>query len=192
MRRVRIFGLSTLAITISFAGLSGGSPAMGQQRAVGAPERANPSPDRSRIAVGQSTRAVDAFLKMGDIKGESEASAHEGWFEVTAWTLDGSGPNDRTTLSRRQSAGTITLALDRSNPVLTEACNGGRSLGTVILHLRSSDTPSAYDEYRLEESSIRTCRRSSTGTGNSVTLTFTRLEAIPAAGNPDRPVIIGR
>lgn len=188
MRRIRVFVLATMAITLSHAVLSSGSPAMARQRT--APDRTSPSPDRARIATPQSTRAIDAFLKMGDVKGESTASAHEDWFEVTAWSFEGSG--DPAALSRRQSAGAITVQLERSNPALTEACTGGRSLGTVILHLRSGENPAAYDEYRLEQSSIRACGRMSAGSGGSVTLAFTRLKAEPAAGNPDRPVVIGR
>jgi type VI protein secretion system component Hcp len=129
---------------------------------------------------------------MGDIKGESTAGAHEGWFEVTTWSFEGSGSDDPAALSRRQSAGAITVQLERSNPVLTEACTGGRSLGTVILHLRSGENPTAYDEYRLQQSGIRACGRMADGRGGSVTLTFTRVETTPAAGNPDRPVVIGR
>lgn len=84
--------------------------------------------------------AVDVFLKLGDIKGESTDSKHTGEIDVLSWSW---GVSQTGTMAHGGGGGigkasfsdlNIMHALDKSSPVLMKACATGEHIkeGTLI------------------------------------------------------------
>jgi type VI secretion system secreted protein Hcp len=75
--------------------------------------------------------AVDVFLKIGDIKGESKDSKHEGEIDVLSWSW-GVSQSGSMSLGGGGGAGKANFsdlnfmhALDKASPVLMKACAMG-------------------------------------------------------------------
>ena len=84
--------------------------------------------------------AVDVFLKLGDIKGESTDSKHTGEIDVLSWSW---GVSQSGTMAHGGGGGigkasfsdlNIMHALDKASPVLMKACATGEHIkeGTLI------------------------------------------------------------
>ena len=84
--------------------------------------------------------AVDVFLKLGDIKGESTDSKHPGEIDVLSWSW---GVSQTGTMAHGGGGGigkasfndlNIMHALDKASPVLMKACATGEHIkeGTLI------------------------------------------------------------
>jgi type VI secretion system secreted protein Hcp len=75
--------------------------------------------------------AVDVFLKIGDVKGESKDSKHEGEIDVLSWSWGvsntGSGALGGGHGAGKANFGDLSFmhALDKSSPVLMKACAMG-------------------------------------------------------------------
>lgn len=87
--------------------------------------------------------AFDAFIKIGEIEGESTDEQHRGWIEVTAYGL-GIKQKISTTTSSAGGASAqradfrelvIKKQLDLSSPGLARACADGTHIDEVILEL---------------------------------------------------------
>ena len=84
--------------------------------------------------------AVDVFLKLGDIKGESKDSKHEGEIDVLSWSW---GVSQSGSMSAGGGGGagkanfsdlSFMHALDKASPVLMKSCATGEHIkeGTLI------------------------------------------------------------
>ena len=84
--------------------------------------------------------SVDAFLKLGDIKGESKDSKHAGEIDVLSWSL---GVSQTGTMGHGGGGGagkanftdvSIMHALDKASPVLMAKCATGEHIkeGTLV------------------------------------------------------------
>ena len=84
--------------------------------------------------------SVDAFLKLGDIKGESKDSKHPGEIDVLSWSL---GVSQTGTMGHGGGGGagkanftdvSIMHALDKASPVLMAKCATGEHIkeGTLV------------------------------------------------------------
>jgi type VI secretion system secreted protein Hcp len=163
---------------------------------VSAQARANPD-DRAqaRVPAAPAASAVQGYLKIDGIDGESTARGHENWIEIESFSAGGARASAGQAVLTSQGPGSITLVarLAKSSPKLTEACTQGRSLGRVILHLRAADG-ARYDEYVLDETAVSACSQGSSSDrpSENITLNFGKVESPAPGGNPDRPVVIGR
>src|SRR5690606_34763236 len=102
--------------------------------------------------------AVDAFLKLGDIKGEAQAEGHEEEIEVLSWSW---GMTQLGTTHRGTGGGagkvevndlSIVHYLDAASPNLVRACCTGKHIPEAILTLRKAgETPLDYLIIKLED-----------------------------------------
>jgi len=113
--------------------------------------------------------AVDAFLKLEGVKGESVDKAHKEEIDVLSW---GWGMNQLGTAHRGTGGGagkvavndlTITKYVDRSTPTLIQACCTGEHYPTATLSFRKAGgEPLDYFIIKLEDVIV-----SSVNTGGS-------------------------
>jgi type VI secretion system secreted protein Hcp len=95
--------------------------------------------------------ATDMFLKLDDIKGESNDSKHKGEIEVVSWSWGAAqlgsshGGGGSGTGKVQISDLTITKFVDRSTPVLFQMCASGKAIKTGVLTCRKAGgTPLEY------------------------------------------------
>ncbi len=95
--------------------------------------------------------AVDYFLKIEGIKGESEDIAHRDWIEVESWSWGLSQPGIRMAVGVGAGSGagraafkplSIQKRLDKSSPALFRNCASARRLPSAILELVERSTES--------------------------------------------------
>jgi type VI secretion system secreted protein Hcp len=175
-----------LAIVVCTSLLTPAALAQVRARGQAAPQIAATPPE---------SRAVDMYLKVDGIDGESDANDHRDWIEVTSWSWGNSSSSARQQAPVGNGQGTLTLVrkLDKASPKLSDACTSGRSLGQVVIHVRASGD--RFDEYVIDDTRVRSCTESPGGDqpAESLTLNFSRVGSSTApGGNPDRPVVVGR
>jgi type VI secretion system secreted protein Hcp len=88
--------------------------------------------------------AVDAFLKIGDLKGESVAKGFEGQIELLSWSwgMSQSGTTHRGTGGGAGKVNVQDLSIakyvDTSSPNLVLACCNGKHFPEAVLTLRKA------------------------------------------------------
>ncbi|GAB3441623.1 type VI secretion system tube protein Hcp [Massilia solisilvae] len=105
--------------------------------------------------------AIDAYLQIDGIKGESADSAHQGWIELTSalWgviqprsvTLSTGGGH--TSERCEHQALTVTKLADLASPILMQHCSMGKTIPKVKLEVMRADgqgNPVRYYEVELE------------------------------------------
>jgi len=105
--------------------------------------------------------AVDMFLKLGSIKGESVDDKHKGEIEVLSWhwgaTQTGtthSGPGGGAGKANFQDL-TITKYLDSSSPILLDHLARGKHVAEALLTVRKSGgKPLEYLKLKLQDTII--------------------------------------
>jgi type VI secretion system secreted protein Hcp len=113
--------------------------------------------------------AVDMFIKIGDIKGESTDDKHKGEIDVLSWSLgatqsgtSGSGGGGGAGKVQVQDL-TFTKYIDKATPTLFKYCCSGEHIGPVLLTVRKAGgTALEYLKISLEEAIV-----SSISTGGS-------------------------
>ena len=98
--------------------------------------------------------AMDMFLKVGDIKGESEDgdSKHNGTFDILAWSW---GVSNSGTAHVGGGAGagkanfqdiSVTKWVDKASPILMKYCSSGKQFKEGVLTVRKAggDNPLEY------------------------------------------------
>jgi type VI secretion system secreted protein Hcp len=113
--------------------------------------------------------AVDMFLKLDGIKGESQDDTHADEIDVLAWSW-GCSQSGSTHMGKGGGAGkanfqdlSITKYVDKSSPNLLMAVAKGKHIKTATLTIRKAgDTPLEYLIYDLEDIIV-----SSVSTGGS-------------------------
>src|SRR6185503_5261492 len=88
--------------------------------------------------------AVDMFIKIGDIKGESVDDKHKGEIDVLSWSW-GASQTGSAGIGGGGGAGkvqiqdlTITKYIDKASPTLFTMCCSGKHLGTANLTVRKA------------------------------------------------------
>ena len=105
--------------------------------------------------------AVDMFLKLDDIKGDSLDTTHKGEIDVTSWNWGVSqgggahaGPGSGTGKSQVADL-VITKKVDRSSPLLFTMSCGGTPITTGLLTLRKAGgTPLEYIKITMTQALI--------------------------------------
>jgi type VI secretion system secreted protein Hcp len=105
--------------------------------------------------------ALDAYLQIGDIKGESTDDKHKGWIEVSHvdWSVNqpraasvstaGGHTNGKADLSEV----TFTKLADLSSPILFQHCAMGKTIPKAVLEFYRADgegKPICYFKLELE------------------------------------------
>jgi type VI secretion system secreted protein Hcp len=158
------------------------------------------------LVAQHASGAFDAYLKIGDIQGESTDAKHPGWIELDSvqWGV-GRGISSAVGGNREASAPsiselTLTKRLDKSSPsIFLNAVGGSPTIATVTLELVHPATQVVF--YRITLSNVLVSGQSqSVASGadvpmESVSLNFTKIKmeyffqdakgvttAIPAVG----------
>jgi type VI secretion system secreted protein Hcp len=103
--------------------------------------------------------ALDAFLKIDGIPGESSDEAHKGWIEVLGYSLSITQPTDVATgaaTGRCQfSALSIQKVVDKASTLLARAICGNQIIKEVKLELcRATAKKDKYLEYTLSNGRV--------------------------------------
>jgi type VI secretion system secreted protein Hcp len=140
------------------------------------------------VCPAAATAATDMFLKLGDIKGESQDAKHKGEIDVLAWSW---GESDHTGSARRNRNGlaapdciqdlSLTKFIDRATPDIILDAVLGRNIPQGTLTLRKAG--GEQQEYLvLTLSDITISSYSTGGSGGedrlteNLTLHFLRME----------------
>jgi type VI secretion system secreted protein Hcp len=135
-----------------------------------------------------ASAATDMFLKLGDIKGESQDAKHKGEIDVLAWSW---GESDHTGSARRSRNGlaapdciqdlSLTKFIDRATPDIILDAVLGRDIPQAVLTLRKAG--GEQQEYLvLTLSDVTISSYSTGGSGGedrlteNLTLHFLRME----------------
>ena len=102
--------------------------------------------------------AVDMFMKIGDVKGESGDSTHKGEIDVLAWSW-GMSQSGTTHGGSGGGAGKVnvqdlsfTKHIDKSSPILVMTCCNGKHHKDATLTIRKAgETPLEYLIIKMEE-----------------------------------------
>ncbi len=147
--------------------------------------------------------AVDMFIKMDDLKGESVDKTHKGEIQVLAWSW-GMSQSGTTHVGGGGGAGKVSVQdisftkyIDSSSPVLMQSCCSGKHFKTATLVVRKAgDKPLEYLKIKLTEILITAVSTGGSGGEDrlteNVTLNFAafNLDYIPqkADGSGDAAV----
>jgi len=140
--------------------------------------------------------AVDMFLKLGDIKGESKDSKHKEEIDVLAWSW-GMSQSGTTHLGTGGGAGkvnvqdiSLTKYVDKASHILQGACCKGTHFGEALLTVRKAgDKPLEYIKVTMTDVLITAV--SSGGSGGedrlteNVTLNFAKFKYEYTPQKPD-------
>jgi type VI secretion system secreted protein Hcp len=105
--------------------------------------------------------AIDVYLQIDGIKGESQDSAHQGWIELTSAQLGVEQPKSATastggghTAERCEHRNiAVTKLADLSSPILMQTCSAGKTIPKAKLEFMRADSdgkPIKYYEVELE------------------------------------------
>lgn len=105
--------------------------------------------------------AIDVYLQIDGIKGESSDSAHTGWIEVTSAQLGVTQPKSATSSTAgghtaercEHSSIALTKLADLSTPILMQTCSAGRTIPKARLEFMRADSQGErlkYYEIELE------------------------------------------
>jgi type VI secretion system secreted protein Hcp len=131
--------------------------------------------------------AVDMFLKINGISGESKDSSHKGEIDVLAWSW-GASNSGSTHIGGGGGSGkvnvqdiSITKYIDLSSTSLLQACSKGTHIQDAILTIRKAgDTPLEYLVINLSEVMITSISTGGSGGEDrlteNVTLNFAKFK----------------
>lgn len=145
-------------------------------------------PPTMALVAQHASGAFDAFIKIGDIKGESTDAKHAEWIELKSVQWDvkreissPSGGTEREGSTPKVSELTLTKLLDRSSPSLfLNAVGGSSPIPSVILELTNTSTNGVF--YRLTLTDVMISSQQQTATDGedkpreTITLNFTKIK----------------
>lgn len=124
--------------------------------------------------------AVDMFLKIDDIKGDSVDDKHKGEIEVLSWSW-GVTQTGTTHSGTGGGAGkanvqdvTVTKYLDRASPILLKHCLSGKHLKEAALVVRKAggDKPLEYLTVKMKEAIVSSIQAGGSGSDERLTETL--------------------
>ena len=153
----------------------------------------------SRIYAGTHS---DFFVKIGDIKGESNDAKHKGEIDVFSWSFGAAQPGASAIAGHGAGVGKvqfrdfhITKYVDASTPKLMLACASGQHFPDLTFTARrAGGTQAEYLKIKLTNvliSSFSTNSESAVQTNkatlplDTITLNFAKIEVNYKAQNPD-------
>lgn len=127
--------LSPFSWIVVSAALMTASPAWSQAVARDKPDSATRKISKVDAITIKQSAASSAYLKIGDIKGESTDDKHKDEIEILSWSWGTSEAAARSGLPSGPGALTITKAVDKSSPKLMEASVSGRKIELMTVTL---------------------------------------------------------
>lgn len=144
------------------------------------------------------TSPAPAFMKLGDIKGESTEAGHEEEIDIheVLWGVIRDRGSNAPTLNELK----FSKPVDKSSPKLMEACANGQHIAQAVLTLRKPGRGSDYYKVTLEDVLISSYQTSGSSSDvvphEELSLNYTKItfEFIPQddTGAPTGPSVIGR
>lgn len=150
--------------------------------------------------------AVDMFIKIGDLKGESVDDKHKGEIDVLAWSW-GMSQSGNTHVAAGGGAGKVnvqdlsfTKHLDKASPNLMQYCCNGKHFADALLTVRKAgENPLEYLKITLKDLIIAAVTTGGSGSEDrlteNVTLNFAefKVEYTPQKkdGSGDAAVTVG-
>lgn len=102
---------------------------------------------------------MPAFMKLGDIKGESQAKGFEDWFEILS--MSNGASNDNRKLQFQDF--NVTKATGKGTPPIYLACCSGQVFpDAIIVFTREADLEHIM-EYRLQQARVTSIQHSGSG-----------------------------
>lgn len=153
--------------------------------------------------------ASDAYIKIGDIKGESTDSNHSDWIEIESFQSGlaqmggggGSGTGFQTAGRVDISDLTFTKEMDKATPKLIEACCKATPIPKVEIHfVAAADNPHQYMKYELKDAIVSSVSHSAAMGGGqrpseSFSLRFSEIKweytGVDDAGKAETPIRTG-
>ncbi|QBQ98970.1 Hcp family type VI secretion system effector [Paraburkholderia pallida] len=115
--------------------------------------------------------AVDIFIKIGDVKGESQDKSHKEEIDVLAWSW-GMSQSGTMHMGTGGGAGKVnvqdlsfTKYVDKSTPVLMGACAKGSHYDTAILTVRKAGGDNPLEYFKVTFSGVLISSISEGGSG---------------------------
>lgn len=130
--------------------------------------------------------AVDMFLKLGDIKGESQAVGHTDEIQILSWSwgcsqtgTTHSGTGGGTGTASVQDL-TITKYVDKSSPTIVQFCCQGVHMPQAVLTLRKAGGKNPVEYLKITLNEVLVSRHSVGSSGGdqvseTVTLNFAQF-----------------
>lgn len=131
--------------------------------------------------------AVDMFLKIDGVEGESEDKTHKGEINVLAWSW-GMSQGGTTHIAKGSGAGKVnvqdisfTKYVDKSSNLLSMACCNGKHFAKAKLTVRKAgENPLEYIVIKMEDLIVTSVSTGGSGgeelLTENVTLNFARVE----------------
>jgi type VI secretion system secreted protein Hcp len=120
--------------------------------------------------------AVDFFIKLGDISGESKDSKYSDWIEVLAWSW---GMSQSGTMHTGTGGGTgkvsvqdfsITKYVDKSTPnIMQKCCTGKHYPDATFIARKAGDKPLDYVKLKMKEVIVTSATTGGSQGGEQVT-----------------------
>ena len=105
--------------------------------------------------------ALNMYLKIGGIEGESTDQAHEGWIDVLSVSQSVTQPASALASSGRRTSQRVIMqdfsvvkTIDKATPKLYLACCSGQRIPTVEIHLVTTGALQPYMIYKMENAII--------------------------------------
>jgi len=139
------------------------------------------------LALAAPARAAfDAYLQLGDIKGESTDPQHKDWIEIGSYQFDSIRASAMGSVGRGDRSGrvnlqelTITKNVDKTSPKLMEAAASGKHFQNATIHLRKAGGSQDYLVVKMENvfvTNVQTSRGGGPFPTETVSLTFGKIE----------------
>lgn len=116
--------------------------------------------------------AVDIFLKLGDVKGESQDSTHKDEIDVLAWSW-GLAQSGTMHLGTGGGGGkvavhdlSITKYTDKATPPIITACANGTHYPTAILTVRKAGGKTPLEYYKITFDKVLVSNYATGGAGS--------------------------
>ncbi|HEY2023142.1 type VI secretion system tube protein Hcp [Paraburkholderia sp.] len=131
--------------------------------------------------------AIDMFMKLGDIKGESQDKAHKEEIEVLAWSW-GLSQSGTMHMGTGGGAGKVSVQdlsftkySDKASPPIMAACTKGTHIDKAVLTVRKAGGDNPLEYYKITLEGLLVSAYSTGGSGGeerfteTVTLNFEKF-----------------
>jgi type VI secretion system secreted protein Hcp len=100
----------------------------------------------------QAHAAIDAFLKIEGVDGESKSKDHKGWVVIESMSspIMRQVPDSSASTQKRQHKPiSVTKAVDKSSPILKKAASDGTHFPSATLDVKDPKNPGQTQRYEL-------------------------------------------
>jgi type VI secretion system secreted protein Hcp len=154
------------------------------------------------VVPGSAWAAVDAFLKLEGVPGESKSPGHTGQIEIYSWSFGATNPTvSAATVSHAAGGGAgkvnlhefkITKSVDSASPVLFRAAATGQHFQRAVLYVRKAGGEQqpylVYTFTNVMVSSVQHGGGGGDGRGTeTITFNYEGMAVSSAPADPRRP-----